>query len=162
MLKKRILLIGSLLVLSIAGQVLLRPCLGKSEAGQADWTTPRVTTSEQDNTDSTPAVPLKEHELSRETEAFESLIRTFFYMLGFVALIGVGAWLVCRKFSCSRTGGGRRTIRVGENVRMGPRKALHLICVGEKTFLVGSSGDTLSLLADVSGSVNPAEDKNDA
>lgn len=161
MLKKRILLIGSLLVLSIAGQVLLRPCLGKSESDQADWTTRPVQNNVQDNPDAEPAVPPKEYKLSRETQAFDSLIRTFFYMLAFVAFIGIGAWLLCRKFSCSRTGDGQ-TIRMGETVRMGPRKALHLIRVGEKTFLISSSGDTLSLLADVSGCVNSAEAKTDA
>ena len=34
MLKKRILLLGLLLVLSIAGQILLRPCLGESPSAE--------------------------------------------------------------------------------------------------------------------------------
>ncbi|NLW84844.1 MAG: hypothetical protein GXY41_10655 [Phycisphaerae bacterium] len=154
MLKKRILLIGSLLVLSIAGQVLLRPCLGESQKDPTSAQDPALQTDQQE--------PLKRLDSlsNNETDTLHlDLLRTFFYMLGFVALIGAGGWLVCRKFSLGRTGSGGQRIRIGETVRMGPRKALHLIQVGSKTLLVGSSGDTLSLLADVSDSVNMPEDQ---
>lgn len=141
MLKKRIALIGLLLVLSIAGQVVLRPCLG---SGPAEDTEQRTTS---------PSL-LPASELDNETDTLQSgLWRTFFYMLGFVAMIGIGAWLICRKFACGWSGPAGQVIRIKETVRMGPRKAVHLIRVGDKTFLVGSTSDSVSLLADVSDSV---------
>ena len=156
MLKKRILLIGSLLVLSIAGQVLLRPCLGESHT---DSTTEAQPASHTDPADETSP---HERQLSNDTDELQTdLMRTFFYMLGFVALIGAGGWLMCRKFSLGRTGSGGQRVRISETVRMGPRKALHLIQVGNKTLLLGSAGDTLSLLADVSDSVTPVQNENE-
>ncbi|HDS83739.1 MAG TPA: hypothetical protein ENN97_00855 [Phycisphaerales bacterium] len=89
------------------------------------------------------------------------LWRQFFYMIGFVALIGLGAWLVCRKLGGGSVGGGR-TIRIGETVRLGPRKSLHLIRVGSRTLLVGATGEQVSLLADVSDHVSVDEGKTDA
>ena len=148
MLKKRILVLGFLLALAIVGQVLLRPCLGKTDTAES------ITALAS-------ATPPQTLEQNQDTEMLQSdLWRTFFYMLGFVAMIGGGAWLVCRKFSGGLAGGGQ-LIRVGETVRIGPRKALHLIRVGKKAFLVGSGGDSFTLLADVSDSVSPAEGKND-
>lgn len=157
MLKKRIVLFGLLLVLSIAGQVLLRPCLGGSDSASA----PAQTTYDAAPT-LTVSAPPSEPEYAKDTPELQSdLLHQFFYMLGFVAIIGVGAWFVCRKFSCGWSGGGGQLIRVGETVRMGPRKALHLIRVGKKTFLVGSGADSFCLLADVSDSVAAAGGKGD-
>ena len=88
------------------------------------------------------------------------LWRQFFYMIGFVALIGLGGWVVCRKFACGTAGGGQ-TIRISETVRLGPRKTLHLVCVGSKTLLVAGSGDNISLLADVTDSLETGEGRGD-
>ena len=153
MLKKRILLLGLLLVLSIAGQILLRPCLGESSS-------PALASPDASAPPS--GVLSTEPEFSRDTPELQSqLLRQFFYMLGFVALIGVGAWWVCRKLSCGYARSGGQVVRLGETVRMGPRKAVHLIHIGKKTFLVGSTSDNLCLLADVSDSVMDAKDGSD-
>jgi flagellar biogenesis protein FliO len=155
MLKKRILLIGLLLVLSIAGQILLRPCLGESTISPSPVQVESATGSSQ-----TAPLSSSEPEFAKDTPELQSdLLRQFFYMLGFVAIIGIGAWLVCRKLSCGWSAGGQ-TIRIGETVRMGPRKALHLIRVGKKTFLVGSTSESFCLLADVSDSVTMTEVKS--
>lgn len=151
MLKKRILLLGLLLVLSIAGQVLLRPCLGSSSAPAVASAPEAVPSS---TLLSTPP------EFSKDTPELQSeLLRQFFYMIGFVGLIGAGAWYVCRKLSCGVGGAGGHTIQIGETTRLGPRKAIHLIHVGKKSFLIGSTSDRLCLLADVSETVIPAKDQ---
>jgi flagellar biogenesis protein FliO len=153
MLKKRILLLGLLLVLSIAGQILLRPCLGESPSAE-----PAATEAAPLPSDARSTTP----EFAKDTPELQSeLLRQFFYMLGFVALIGVGAWWVCRKLSCGYAKAGGQLVRMGETLRMGPRKAVHLIYVGKKTFLVASTSDSLCLLADVSDSVNAAKDGAD-
>ena len=152
MLKKRILLLGLLLVLSIAGQVLLRPCLG-------DTRTPAAGASAEEKP-SRPDLLSAESTFSKDTPELQSeLLRQFFYMIGVVVLIGVGAWFVCRKLSCGWTGTKGHTIQIGETARLGPRKAVHLIHVGKKTFLVGSTSDHLCLLADVSETIGLAKDQ---
>lgn len=161
MVKKRIFLLVGLLVLSLAGQVLLRPCLGTpqrandissasaDEPALSDVSPPPAETSQ-----SPPA-------FADDPELLQGqLWRQFFYMIGFVALIGVGAWLVCRKVSGGAVSGGR-VIRIGETVRLGPRKTLHLVRIGPKTLLVAAAGESLSLLADVSKEVAVLETVED-
>jgi len=166
MLKQRILLLGGLLALSIVGQVLLRPCLGTPErAGDAADTSAlasRSDPSEANDAHTTEDDAAGTPMFSDDTDFLQGqLWRQFFYMVGFVALVGMGAWLVCRKLGGGSVGGGR-TIRIGETVRLGPRKSLHLIRVGSKTLLVGATGDQLSLLADVSDQIPVDEGKTDA
>lgn len=166
MLKKRIALIGGLLVLSIVGQVLLGPCLGNEDAPF------RQPENESETTQSagqrhTPSPKSVESESANELKyADEPLMplgplwRQFIYMIGFVILIGLGAWVFLRKFSGGAVGTGQ-VIRIGETVRLGPRKSLHLVRIGSKTLLVANAADSLSLLADVSDGVSSHEDDND-
>ncbi len=158
MLKKRILVLAGLLAFCIAGQVLLRPTLGSSEAALSDSSeTPAEADGRQEHPPESDTAEVADDTVPLQSE----LLRQFFYMIGFVALIGIGAWLVCRKMSGRWHSGGGRTIQLGETVRMGPRKAVHLIHVGKKTFLVGSTADRLSLLADVSDSVDQTGNQSD-
>lgn len=148
MLKKRLLTIGGLLAVCIVGQVLLRPCLGETAE-----TEPAATVIEPAANPPQPA-----NALHNDADGLQStLIRQFFLMIGGVAVIGAGAWFVCRKFG-GGLAGGQGVIRVSDTVRMGPRKAVHLIRVGKRTFLVGSGQDSFCLLAEVSDSVDKAQD----
>ena len=45
---------------------------------------------------------------------------------------------------------GKR-IQVSETVHLGPRKAIHLIKVGEQTFLIGSTNENITKLANITG-----------
>jgi flagellar biosynthetic protein FliO len=42
-----------------------------------------------------------------------------------------------------------KKIHVSETVHLGPRKALHLIEIGKQTFLIGSTNENITKLADV-------------
>ncbi len=52
---------------------------------------------------------------------------------------------------------GRR-VSVLETVYLGPRKSLYVVQVGDRTLLVSGTRERLGLLADVTGSVPPAEE----
>lgn len=152
MLKKRLLTIGGLLVVCIAGQVLLRPCMGESTA--TDTTAPVA--CEGIPAGANPPQPADR--LNDDASGLQStLIRQFVLMLSGVAIIGAGAWFVCRKFG-GGLAGGQGVIRVSDTVRMGPRKAVHLVRVGQRAFLVGSGQDSFTLLAEVSDSVDKVQD----
>ncbi len=159
MLKKRIMLLGSLLVLCIVAQLLLRPSLGQGQgaayAMDTDTGHPTEPSAENGDRDSTTEAPFADDARGLQSQ----LWRQFISMIGMVVIIGLGAWLVCRRFSCGPAVGRSqgRQIHIGETVRLGPRKALHLIHVGSKTFLVAGSGDSLSMLADVSDTVSDRE-----
>ena len=148
MLKKRLLTIGGLLAVCIVGQVLLRPCLGETSA--IETAAPVIA----------PAANLSEpaDAFHNDADGLQStLIRQFFLMIGCVAAIGAAAWFVCRKFG-GGLAGGQGIIRVSDTVRLGPRKAVHLVRVGKRAFLVGSGQDSFCLLAEVSDSVDKPQD----
>lgn len=44
-------------------------------------------------------------------------------------------------------------INVRETIHLGPNKTVHLVEVGEKTFFIGSTSDSITMLADVSKSL---------
>jgi len=148
MLKKRLLTIGGLLAVCIVGQLVLRPCMGETAAIDTAAASESATTK--------PAPPAGG--LNDDAGGLQStLIRQFFLMIGGVAIIGAGAWFVCRKFG-GGLAGGQGIIRVSDTVRMGPRKAVHLVRVGKRAFLVGSGQDSFTLLAEVSDSIDTIRD----
>jgi len=76
-------------------------------------------------------------------------------MLGMVVVIllvgGVGLWLVRRVSPKIRAGRGR-SITVLETASLGTHRNVHLLRVGQKEFLVASTRERISMLADVTDS----------
>jgi flagellar biogenesis protein FliO len=145
--KKRIGLLAALLAISIAGQVLLRPCLGsETEAGSVS----DAMSSRQVGDLTATGDLLEQTSEDGESNPLQAqLVKHLSLMIGFVALIGVGAWFVCKKMSCGWSSSRGKQITVTETVTLGQRRQLHLVQVGSRQYLISSTGDSIRLLSDV-------------
>jgi flagellar biogenesis protein FliO len=66
-----------------------------------------------------------------------------------VAGLGAGMLYVSKKVLPKVTNAAGREIHVRETAYLGPRKALHLVEVGTRKLLIGSTNDSITALADV-------------
>jgi len=89
---------------------------------------------------------------------------TLWQMLGMLVVIGVlglaGLWFVRRVMPKISTGRGRN-ISVLETACLGPHKSVHLLRVGGKEFLVASTRERISMLADVTGASSAPAEENE-
>jgi flagellar biosynthetic protein FliO len=78
---------------------------------------------------------------------------SFRIMISVLFLIAVGAVAiyVSKKFLPKITNLPGKQVRIAETVHLGPRRAVHLIEVGERRFLVGSTNENITKLADLTG-----------
>ena len=80
-------------------------------------------------------------------------------MLGMVAMIAVfgagGLWIVRRLVPKIQQRRGRN-IAVLETACLGPSRSVHLLRVGQREFLIASTREHISMLADVTGAVGAA------
>jgi len=67
----------------------------------------------------------------------------------FVVVLGVAAIYVSKKLLPQIAGVPGKEIRIVETVHLGPRKAVHLIDIGHRRFLIGSTNETITKLADL-------------
>ena len=79
--------------------------------------------------------------------------REFFYkmLLSILAVAGLGAGVVyvSKKLLPKISNLPGKQIRVIETHHLGPRKSIHLIAVGSRRLLIGSTNETITMLADV-------------
>ncbi len=66
-----------------------------------------------------------------------------------VAGLGVGMLYVSKKVLPKVTSGPGKEIHIRETAYLGPRKALHLVEIGNHKLLIGSTNDRITALADV-------------
>jgi flagellar biogenesis protein FliO len=69
-----------------------------------------------------------------------------------VAGLGVGMFYVSKKVLPKVTSASGKEIRVRETAYLGPRKALHLVEIGNHRLLIGSTNESITALADVTDS----------
>ena len=67
----------------------------------------------------------------------------------FVVVLGAAAIYVSRKLLPQLAGVPGKEIRVIETLHLGPRKAVHLIEIGNRRFLIGSTNENVTKLADI-------------
>lgn len=67
----------------------------------------------------------------------------------FLVVLGVAAIYVSKRFLPKITKLPGKEIRIAETVHLGPRKAVHLLEVGERRFLIGSTNESITRLADL-------------
>ncbi len=72
----------------------------------------------------------------------------------FLIALGAAAIYVSRRFLPKITNLPGKEIRITETVHLGPRKAVHLLEVGERRFLIGSTNENITRLADLEMEVN--------
>jgi flagellar biosynthetic protein FliO len=82
----------------------------------------------------------------------------FFRMLVMVLVVislGAATVYISRKYGSRLRGLSGREIQVIETTSIGPRKQVHIVKVGKKRLLIGSTNEHISMLADVTDA--PAE-----
>lgn len=67
----------------------------------------------------------------------------------FVVVLGATAIYVSKKLLPKITNLPGKEIRVVETVYLGPRKAVHLLEIGDRRFLIGSTNENITKLADL-------------
>jgi len=67
----------------------------------------------------------------------------------FVLVLGIAAIYVSKKLLPKITNLPGKEIHIVETVHLGPRKAVHLLEVGKRRFLIGSTNETINTLADL-------------
>ena len=72
----------------------------------------------------------------------------------FLIVLGAAAIYVSKRFLPKITNLPGKEIRITETVHLGPRKAVHLLEVGERRFLIGSTNENITRLADLEMEVN--------
>jgi flagellar biosynthetic protein FliO len=83
-----------------------------------------------------------------DASTFFSYFLSVFIALGIVLLL---AWITLRLLAgrMAGLGTGGKNIRVIETMPLGPKRSLHIVEVGEKVFLVGSSDGGITLLSEL-------------
>lgn len=156
MTKKRIILLTSLLAVCIAGQALLRPSFGSETIGSSL----RIDQNPK-NTDQpidTNNLLLTDQENPESPNLQSQLIKQLLIMIGFVSLIGLGAWFFCKKLACNWTTNKSKNINVTETISLGPRKLLHIVHVGSKQYLISSTPENINMLTEITESLNESRD----
>jgi flagellar biosynthetic protein FliO len=85
---------------------------------------------------------------TRGSNSTPGLSRLFFSVL-MVVVLGIAALYLSKKVLPKFTHSTGKKIQVTETVYLGPRKAIHLIKVGKQTFLIGSTNENITRLADI-------------
>jgi len=100
--------------------------------------------------------PLFASDPNFSTESSFSLGRQEFFFrtmiaVAFVIVLGVAAIYVSKKLLPRIAKLPGKEIRVVETVHLGPRKAVHVLEIGSRRLLIGSTNENITKLADLSG-----------
>jgi flagellar biosynthetic protein FliO len=71
----------------------------------------------------------------------------------FVLVLGAAAIYVSRKLLPKITNLPGKEIHIVETVHLGPRKTIHLLEIGGRRFLIGSTNETINTLADLNSTM---------
>ena len=82
----------------------------------------------------------------------EFSVRAIFAVL-FVLALFVAAIYVSKKLLPKITNLPGKEIRIIETIHLGPRKAVHLLQIENRRFLIGSTNESITKLADLSGNL---------
>jgi len=142
--KKRILLVGILLVFCAAGQWLLQA--PQANAQSPDSSLKNLTDPEKSQDDTDP------------DDLRQKLVRQLILMIVIVALFGVGLWWFAKRYSRGLMGGRGKLVTVAETLPLGPRKMVHVLEVGPRKLLLGSTADSIRFLADITEALPMSSD----
>jgi len=71
----------------------------------------------------------------------------------FIVSLGAAGIYVSKRFLPKITNLSGKEIRIAETVHLGPRKAVHLLEIGERRFLIGSTNENITRLADLTSTL---------
>jgi flagellar biosynthetic protein FliO len=69
----------------------------------------------------------------------------------FVVVLGIAAIYVSKKLLPKISSIPGKEVRIVETIHLGPRKTVHLLEVGNQRFLIGSTNENITKLADING-----------
>ena len=165
-----VLLVGAMLLLAMclqlgAGAVASAPAgAGPEAASGAATTQPAPSGPVSAQGVKKPATPTGRKSVAQQTRQFgdSGAPSPLWQMLGMVVVIAVfgigGLWVVKRLVPKIQQRRGRN-IAVLETACLGPSRNVHLLRVGDKEFLVASTRERISMLADVTGAVRTPADE---
>jgi flagellar biosynthetic protein FliO len=107
----------------------------------------------------TPLTPWKgfgtpNDKLPKQTDLF----RQFATAIGFVAVLGIGAYYVSRRWGPRWNPARGRHLRIIESIGLGPHRQIHLLEVDGRRLVVGSTAQAIGLIAEVSKTAEPKGD----
>ena len=71
----------------------------------------------------------------------------------FLVALGAGGIYISKKFLPKITSLTGKEIHIAETVHLGPRKAVHLLEIGDRRFLIGSTNENITRLADLTSTL---------
>jgi len=77
-----------------------------------------------------------------------------------IVILGGAAMYVSKKFLPRIASQSGKNIHILETTYLGPRKTVHLLKVGEKKLLIGSTSDSIAMLADVTDALTNKTNKS--
>lgn len=107
----------------------------------------------------------QESDFGKSAEDFGTGKLLFRTMISVVLVVALGATAIylSKKFGSKLSNLPGREIQVIETAHLGPRKMVHLIKIGDRRLLVGSTNENISMLADVTGAGTcPAADRQES
>lgn len=165
-----VLLVGAMLLLAMclqlgAGAAATSPAADRPrDVSGAATTQPAAQGSESAQVVKKATAPAGWKGFSRQTHQFgdSGATNPLWQMLGMVVMIAIfgvgGLWIVRRLVPKIQQRRGRN-IAVLETACLGPSRNVHLLRVGDKEFLVASTREHISMLADVTGAVRSPADE---
>jgi flagellar biosynthetic protein FliO len=74
-----------------------------------------------------------------------------------VVVLGVAAIYISKKLGAKISNLPGKEIRITETVHLGPRKAVHLLRIGNRQLLIGSTNESITMLAEVTSAAKGDE-----
>ena len=109
----------------------------------------RPSTMEQSSINSLFANDTNFSETSRYNAGSSELYFKTILAVLFVLTLGIAAVYVSKKILPKITNLPGKEIRLVETTHLGPRKAIHLLEIGNRRFLIGSTNERINILADL-------------
>lgn len=87
------------------------------------------------------------------------IVSTMMKSILLIVVLGGMAIYLSKKFMPKIRPVSGRDINIRETIHLGPQKTVQLIEVGDKTFLIGSTSENITMLADVTESLSEAQEE---
>lgn len=144
--KKTVLLLTAVAL----GSGLLVVCFGQSES-EPEKTAPDSSQSEEQTSKQGDSLFGEDSDFFREFsyDSDKGVYSTVIRAVLFVVVLGAAAYYVSKKLLPKITNLPGKEVRVVETVYLGPRKAVHVLEVGSRRLLVGSTNENITKLADI-------------
>lgn len=87
----------------------------------------------------------------RSNSGYNTRSLFFRFMVSVLFLLGliIGGIYISKRFLPKITSISDKEIRIIETVHLGPRKSVHLLEIGDRRFLIGSTNENITRLADL-------------